>query len=120
MRSYRVTRRSFLSAVGGAVGLRVMLSNLEAMALGATSSPARFLMTHFPVGTMRYRYLPEGSGDSYTPSQILEPFETAGLRNDTTIFYGFSDNHLRCPGGGGHEAGTPSRIRWRARRSAGE
>jgi hypothetical protein len=107
MRSYRLTRRSFLSAVGGAVGLRVMLSNFEAMALGATGSPARFLLTHFPVGTMRHRYLPEGSGDSYTPSQILEPFETAGLRGDMTIFYGFSDNHLRCPGGGGHEAGTP-------------
>jgi hypothetical protein len=84
-----------------------MLSNFEAMAQGAVSSPARFLLTHFPVGTMRYRFLPDGSGDTYTPSQLTQPFEDAGLRGDMTIFYGFSDNHLSCPGGGGHEAGTP-------------
>jgi hypothetical protein len=106
MRSYRFTRRSFLAAVGGAVGLRVMLDNLSAMAAGA-GSPSRFLMTHFPVGTLRSRFLPEGSGADYVPSQITQPFEDAGLRNDMTIFYGFSDGHLNCPGGGGHEAGTP-------------
>ena len=108
MRSYRIARRSFLAGVGGALGLKVLLQNLEAMAAqGATSSPPRFLLTHFPVGTLRYRFLPEGSGATYTPSPITRPFEDAGLRNDMTIFYGFSDNHLRCPGGGGHEAGTP-------------
>jgi hypothetical protein len=106
MRSYRFARRSFLAAVGGAVGLRVMLDNFEAMALGA-SSPARFLMTHFPVGTLRYRFLPEGSGADYTPSPIIQPFEDAGLRGDMSVFYGFSDQHLSCPGGGGHESGTP-------------
>lgn len=106
MSSYRFARRSFLSAVGGAVGLKVMLQNMEAMAEG-TTSPARFLMTHFPVGTLRSRFLPGGSGSSYTASPLGRPFEDAGLRPDMTVFYGFSDNHLRCPGGGGHEAGTP-------------
>jgi hypothetical protein len=77
------------------------------MAQGATTPPPRFLMTHFPVGTLRYRFLPSGTGSTYTPSPITKPFEDAGLRNDMTIFYGFSDSHLQCPGGGGHEAGTP-------------
>ena len=106
MRSYRFARRSFLAGIGGAFGLEVLLRNMEAMAAGA-GSPARFLMTHFPVGTLPVRFTPGGSGSTYTPSQITQPFEDAGLRNDMTIFMGFTDNHLQCPGGGGHEAGTP-------------
>ncbi len=106
MRSYRFARRSFLAAVGGAFGLKVLLRNMEAMAEGA-GPPPRFLLTHFPVGTLRVRFLPSGSGSTYVASPITKPFEDAGLRNDMTVFYGFSDNHLQCPRGGGHEAGTP-------------
>jgi len=79
---------------------------MEAMAQGATSPP-RFLMTHFPVGTLRARFLPTGTGSSYVASPIIQPFEDAGLRQHMSVFYGFSDDHLQCPGGGGHEAGTP-------------
>ncbi len=107
MRSYHLARRAFLGGIGAAVGLKVLMRNLIAQDLGVTASPPRFLMTHFPVGTLRYAFVPDGSGNTYTPSQITMPFEEAGLRDDMTIFYGFSDNHLRCPGGGGHEAGTP-------------
>lgn len=106
MRSYRFARRSFISGVGGALGLHVLLRNMEAMAAGA-APPPRFLLTHWPVGTLRQRFLPSGSGSTYTASPIIKPFEDAGLRNDMTVFYGFTDGHLRCPGGGGHEAGTP-------------
>jgi hypothetical protein len=106
MRSYRFARRSFLASVGGAFGLNVLLRNMEAMAEGA-GPPPRFLLTHFPVGTLRVRFMPSGSGSTYVPSAITKPFEDAGLRNDMTIFYGFSDRHLQCPRGGGHEAGTP-------------
>src|SRR5438477_12784776 len=102
MRSYRFARRSFLAGVGGAVGLKVLLRNMEAQAAGATS-PARFLMTHFPVGTLKVRFLPTGSGSTYTATQFSKPFEDAGLRNDMTMFWGFADN-LSCPGRGGHEA----------------
>jgi Protein of unknown function (DUF1552) len=105
MRSYRFARRSFLAGVGGAFGLQVLLRNLEAMAQGATSPP-RFLMTHFPVGTLPVRFTPGGSGSTYTPSPITKPFEDAGLRNHMSIFMGFTDGHLSCPGGGGHESGT--------------
>jgi len=106
MRNRLLARRSFFTAVGGAFGLHALLRNLEAMAQGATSPP-RFLMTHFPVGTLRQRFLPSGTGSSYVASPIIQPFEDAGLRGDMTVFYGFSDQHLQCPGGGGHEAGTP-------------
>ena len=52
MKSYRFARRSFLRGIGaGAVGLRAMLRNLESMAQGM-ASPPRFLMTHWPVGTI--------------------------------------------------------------------
>lgn len=106
MSCYRMARRSFLASVGGAIGLRVMLGNLVALAEGA-SSPARFLLTHWPVGTLWHRFLPTGTGASYVASSIIQPFIDAGLREDMSVFYGFSDGHLRCPGGGGHEAGTP-------------
>lgn len=106
MRSFRVARRSFLAAVGGAVGLQVLLDNMVAAAAGATSPP-RFLMTHWPVGTVRYLFKPTGSGATYTPSKIIQPFVDAGLRDDMTVFYGFTHQPFNSGIGGGHEAGTP-------------
>lgn len=106
MRSYRFTRRSFLAGVGGAFGLKTLLGNLEAAAAGA-APPPRFLMTHWPVGTIRYNFLPQGSGTSYTTSRIIKPFEDAMLREDMTVLYGLTHSGLNANGGGGHEAGTP-------------
>ncbi len=106
MRSFRFARRSFMAAVGGAVGLRVLLDNMVAAAQGATSPP-RFLMTHWPVGTVRYLFKPTGSGASYTPSKIIQPFVDAGLKDDMTVFYGFTHEPFNSRIGGGHESGTP-------------
>lgn len=103
MRSYRFARRSFLAGLGGAFGLEIMLRNLEAAAQGA-KSPARMMFMHFPIGTMKNAYLPTGGQTDFTFSPMLKPFEA--LRSDTIVLYGFADN-LSCPGGGGHEAGTP-------------
>jgi hypothetical protein len=95
-----------MTGVGAAFGLQILLRNLESLAQGA-KSPPRFLLMHWPVGTLRARYLPTGgNGTNYTISPILKPFETAGLRNDMIILYGFSDDES-AGGGGGHEAGTP-------------
>jgi hypothetical protein len=106
MKSFRLTRRSFLAAVGGAVGLRMLLDNMVASAAGATSPP-RFLMTHWPLGTVRCLFKPAGSGNSYTPSPIIQPFVDAGLRADMTVIYGLSQSVFApSNGGGGHEAGT--------------
>ena len=104
MTSYRVSRRSFMAGVGGAVGLQILLSNLEAAAEGM-KSPPRFLMTFWPTGTPRQRFLPTGGRTDFTISPILAPFEKAGLREDLIILYGLAHRNT-CPGGGGSEAGT--------------
>jgi hypothetical protein len=103
MSTYRLARRNFIAGLGGAIGLKIMLRNLEAMAQGATSPP-RFLMMHFPVGTQAFHFLPTGSGTNFTFSRILKPFEP--LKAETIILYGLADRAGQdC--GGGHEAGTP-------------
>jgi hypothetical protein len=107
--SYRLARRSFLRSVGaGAVGLKIMLRNLEAMAQGM-APPPRFLMTHWPVGTISYLFAPTGSGSALsglTLSNILKPFQTAGLLNDMILVNGLNSSAYHGAGGG-HESGTP-------------
>lgn len=105
MKRFSISRRSFLAGVGGAIGLRMMLDNMVAVAQGA-KSPPRFLMTHWPVGTVHYWFKPEGSGRDYTTSRILRPFEEAGLREDMIVLYGMNSD-VGAGQGGGHEAGTP-------------
>ena len=80
MQSYRFARRSFLAGIGGAFGLEILLGNLEAAAEGL-SPPPRFLMMHWPVGTIRNQFIPAGSGSSYTtaktgqgPGYIISPY----------------------------------------------
>ncbi len=110
MRSYRFARRSFLAGIGGAVGLKILLRNMERAEAMGEVIPPRFLMLHWPVGTIRYNFKPSGSGTTYTTSPILKPFEDAGLREDMIVLYGLSQESnmgFRWPGGGGHEGGTP-------------
>jgi hypothetical protein len=112
MPSYRFARRSFLAAIGGAFGLEMLLRNMEAAAEGA-GPPPRFLMMHWPVGTIRNQFIPSGSGTSYTtskmeqgPGYVISPFDTVELRPYTIILHGFNMDGIRGQGGG-HEDGTP-------------
>src|SRR5215471_11123267 len=110
MGCYTIARRAFLRGVGGAVGFQAMLRTLEAGAQGM-KSPPRFLLTHWPVGTVAFNYLPAGLGrgtfTTWTSSRILKPFEDAGLKNDLIAFYGFDTDGIgQGAGGGGHEGGT--------------
>jgi hypothetical protein len=112
MQSYRFARRSFLAAVGGAFGLEILLDNLEAAAQGA-GPPPRFLMMHWPVGTIRNQFIPTGTGMDYStskngqgPGYIISPFDTPELRPLTSIMHGFSMTGINGQGGG-HEDGTP-------------
>ena len=100
--SYRFRRRAFLTALSGGAGLKIMLRNLEGSAAGM-KSPARLLVTHWPVGIVA------GSGDalwkptsgSVGGSPALKPFADAGLGPDMTVIRG-----LRTPfGAGGAEEG---------------
>ena len=106
MISYRFKRRAFLAATGG-VGLKIMLRNLEASAQ-TMRSPARLLVTHWPVGIVA------GSGDALFKPQSgsvggslgLAPFDMAGLGPDMTVFRGVSTQMYDLSGGGSHEQGT--------------
>jgi hypothetical protein len=90
----------------------MLLGNLEAAAQGA-GPPPRFLMMHWPVGTIRDQFIPSGSGTSYTtsvsgqgPGYIIAPFDTPELRPHTIVLHGFNMDGIRGQGGG-HEDGTP-------------
>jgi hypothetical protein len=109
--SYCFARRSFLAGLGGAFGLEILLHNMEASAQGA-GPPPRFLMMHWPVGTVRDQFIPSGGGASYTtsaaaqgPGYIVSPFDTAALRPHTILLHGFNMDGIRGEGGG-HEDGT--------------
>jgi hypothetical protein len=113
MKSYRFARRSFLAAVGGAYGLHTLLRTMEASAAGV-GAPPRFLLMNWPCGSIKYQYVPTGTGTGYTasttrgePGYIISPFATPELKPHTHIFFGFNMAGLYCPNGGAHEAGTP-------------
>ena len=106
--SYRFRRRAFITAMSGGVGLKIMLRNLESSAQGMRS-PARLLVTHWPVGIVA------GSNDalwkptsgSVGGSPALKPFADAGLGADMTVIRGLS---TPVGAGGGHEGGTVSLV----------
>ena len=116
MMSYRFARRSFLSAIGGAVGLEILLRNMEAAAQGA-GPPPRFMMIHWPVGTIRNQFIPTGTTNftaSATPpweggtggGYIISPFATPELKPYTIAMHGFNFQGMSGKGGC-HEDGTP-------------
>lgn len=106
MISYRFKRRAFLTAVGGGLGLKIMLRNMEAAAQTA-KSPPRLLVTHWPVGII------PGQGDAlWTPTSGaaggygLQTFVDNGLQDDMITIRGISTTSLGLNGGGSHEGGT--------------
>jgi hypothetical protein len=93
--SYRFARRSFLAGIGGAVGLRIMLRNIEASAAGAPPPP-RFLLAYWPGGTIKYYF---------NNDRILKPFVDASLAGDMSTLFGLNSSVI--PGfGSGEERGT--------------
>jgi hypothetical protein len=106
MISYRFKRRAFLSAMGGGLGLKIMLRNMEASAQTG-KSPPRLLVTHWPVGII------PGQGEAlWRPtsgavgSPALQTFADNGLANDMITMRGVSTMGLDLNGGGSHEGGT--------------
>ena len=108
MISYRFKRRAFMTAMSGGVGLKILLRNMEAAAQ-TTKSPARLLVTHWPVGIVA------GSSNAlWTPtsgsvggSMGLQPFADAGLAADMTVIKGISTPN---GAGGSHEGGQPALV----------
>jgi hypothetical protein len=112
MMSYRFARRSFLASIGGAVGLEILLRNMEAAAAGS-GPPPRFLMMNWPCGVMKYAFNPSNPGTSWTasstfgqPGYILEPFAAPELKPISIFLQGFNMQGISGRGGA-HEDGTP-------------
>ena len=104
MISYRFKRRAFLAAMSGGVGLKIMLRTLEGSAQGMRS-PARLLVTHWPVGIVagQNEALWRPTSGSVSGSPGLKPFADAGLGPDMTVIRGLS---TPVGFGGSHEGGT--------------
>ena len=115
MMSYRFRRRSFVTALSGGVGLKIMLRNLEGSAQGMRS-PARLLVTHWPIGIVpgANEVFWKPTSGSVGGSPALQPFADAGLGPDMTVIRGLSTTHLNLNGGGSHEGGTVVLVTGRA------
>ena len=107
MISYRFKRRAFIAGLGGGVGLKIMLRNMEAVAQGTTRSPARLLVQHWPVGIVggSNNILFTATSGSTGGSAGLQPFTDAGLAADMTVIRGISSPNGQ---GGSHEGGMPA------------
>ncbi len=103
MSRYQLSRRNFLAGLGGAVGLASFLRHVEAQEVGAADF-RRLLFVQRPVGTWGPNWFPQGSGQNYTLSPILQPL---GVHKSDMVVFG---NGLKLPtegsAGGGHELGT--------------
>ncbi len=100
--NYKLSRRRFIEAAGGALGFATFARSLEAVA--QESMPIkRLLIVQRPVGTVYENWWPEGNGPSFTPSRILTKFQDHLDR--MIVFRGLN---LPSAGstGGGHERGT--------------
>ena len=110
MISYRFKRRAFLTAMSGGVGLKILLRNMEAAAQTA-KSPARLLVSHWPVGIVAGAsdalWKPSSANVSVDGSIGLKPFADAGLGADMTTFRGL---YTPVGSGGSHEGGTPALV----------
>jgi hypothetical protein len=109
MISYRFKRRSFLTAVSGGVGLKILLRNMEAAAQ-TTKSPARLLVAHWPVGIVAGTNdsLFKATSGSIGGSLGLQPFADNSLGADMTVIKGI--NLPNGIAGGSHEGGTPTVV----------
>ena len=63
-------------------------------------------MLFWPVGTVAPLFRPQGTGRNYTTSEILMPFEAAGLREEMIVLFGTSDSGIPAIGAGGSEGGV--------------
>ncbi len=105
MKSFALSRRSFLWAAGGAVGLGSWLDRAVAQEQGIMN-PRRFMIVQRPVGTIEQHFWPMGSGNrlaDHTLPRILAPL--APHQDHMSVFRGLGLPH-RNSAGGGHERGT--------------
>ncbi len=105
MKSYSVSRRSFLWGIGGAAGLSSWVDRAIAQEQGLMD-PKRLVVFQRPVGTIYQHWWPQGSGSNlsnYNFPRILAPLNA--FKQDMIAFRGLGLPHGGSAGGG-HERGT--------------
>lgn len=105
MKSFTLSRRKFLSGVGGAVGLSTWLGRAIAQEQGMVD-PRRLVILQRPVGTIYQHWWPMGNGpnlSNYQFPRILAPLNE--FKQDMVAFRGLGLPHGGSAGGG-HERGT--------------
>jgi hypothetical protein len=99
------TRRAFLrGASGAALALPLLGDVTRARAQSAAAPPKRLIVVFSPNGTIPSAWASTGSGASFKPGTIQQPFVTAGHQNDIVIVHNL-DNLPTTDGAGGDAHG---------------
>jgi len=99
------SRRSFLRGASGAALALPLLNDIpRAHAQMATPFPKRLITVFTPNGTIPSAWAATGSGASFVPGAIQQPFVTAGHQGDIIVVHGL-DATATTDGAGGDQHG---------------
>jgi Protein of unknown function (DUF1552) len=99
------TRRAFIRGASGAALALPLLNDVpRAFAQAATAPPKRLIVVFSPNGTIPSAWASTGSGATFKPGTIQQPFVAAGHQNDLVIVHGL-DNLPTTDGAGGDAHG---------------
>ena len=99
------SRRAFIRGAGGAALALPLLEGVpRALAQTATAPPKRLIVVFSPNGTIPSAWAASGSGATFKPGTIQQPFVTAGHQNDIILVHGL-DNMPTTDGAGGDAHG---------------
>jgi hypothetical protein len=100
-----LTRRAFIRGASGAALALPLLNDVpRALAQAAAAPPKRLIVVFSPNGTIPSAWASTGSGASFKPGTIQQPFVTAGHQNDIVVVHGL-DNLPTTDGAGGDAHG---------------
>ena len=99
------TRRAFIRGASGAALALPLLNDVpRAFAQAATAPPKRLIVVFSPNGTIPSAWASTGSGATFKPGTIQQPFVTAGHQNDIVVVHNL-DNLPTTDGAGGDAHG---------------
>lgn len=101
-RSWKMSRRTTLRAVGASIALPFLEQMLPRKAQAQAKGPRRFVAMFKPNGTNMAKYLPTATGKGYALTPILMPL--APFKEKTTVVTGVN-NKIAGPAEGFHYTG---------------
>ncbi|HXK20837.1 MAG TPA: DUF1552 domain-containing protein, partial [Polyangiaceae bacterium] len=103
--SFKLSRRMLLQGAGGAALALPLLNDVPRAQAQAAMFPKRLIVVFTPNGTIPSAWNSTGSGASFAPGAILQPFVDAGHKGDITVVQGL-DGKASTDGPGGDAHGT--------------